>query len=52
MNLRFENDVKTYSIQTVMLAHVCCTQFENDVKTYSIQTATIATIAGISLRMM
>ena len=38
MNLRFENDVKTYSIQTaeIQLLYYCL--FENDVKTYSIQT--------------
>ena len=48
----FENDVKTYSIQTEKLPISAAQMFENDVKTYSIQTATIATIAGISLRMM
>ena len=37
-SLLFENDVKTYSIQTVRdhLRYLC--KFENDVKTYSIQT--------------
>ena len=39
MNLRFENDVKTYSIQTVNLVSFIQCRFENDVKTYSIQTA-------------
>ena len=38
MNLRFENDVKTYSIQTAVTRIVELQQFENDVKTYSIQT--------------
>ena len=38
MNLRFENDVKTYSIQTGMTTKDQERQFENDVKTYSIQT--------------
>ena len=34
----FENDVKTYSIQTGMTTKDQERQFENDVKTYSIQT--------------
>ena len=34
----FENDVKTYSIQTVVSAVCRSGLFENDVKTYSIQT--------------
>ena len=38
MNLRFENDVKTYSIQTIPNVVAACRVFENDVKTYSIQT--------------
>ena len=38
MNLRFENDVKTYSIQTTECRKCDCNRFENDVKTYSIQT--------------
>ena len=38
MNLRFENDVKTYSIQTQGIWNTICAEFENDVKTYSIQT--------------
>ena len=38
MNLRFENDVKTYSIQTMEHAAAFNDEFENDVKTYSIQT--------------
>ena len=38
MNLRFENDVKTYSIQTILSGLMYLSGFENDVKTYSIQT--------------
>ena len=38
MNLRFENDVKTYSIQTSTAVSYVAAPFENDVKTYSIQT--------------
>ena len=38
MNLRFENDVKTYSIQTQLTVVPFIVLFENDVKTYSIQT--------------
>ena len=38
MNLRFENDVKTYSIQTEPMLMSERVVFENDVKTYSIQT--------------
>ena len=34
----FENDVKTYSIQTQHLRCQAQIEFENDVKTYSIQT--------------
>ena len=34
----FENDVKTYSIQTRNLYSNYAGAFENDVKTYSIQT--------------
>ena len=34
----FENDVKTYSIQTGTPDHHRNLSFENDVKTYSIQT--------------
>ena len=34
----FENDVKTYSIQTPVDLRDAKSLFENDVKTYSIQT--------------
>ena len=36
--LRFENDVKTYGIQTLLLSDHLTPVFENDVKTYGIQT--------------
>ena len=38
MNLRFENDVKSDSIQTKPRTVLSKEPFENDVKTYSIQT--------------
>ena len=38
MNLRFENDVKMYGIQTPINAVVHWDEFENDVKMYGIQT--------------
>ena len=38
MNLRFENDVKMYGIQTVSTLAVIIVEFENDVKMYGIQT--------------
>ena len=49
---KFENDVKTYSIQTIETAVKIHTVFENDVKTYSIQTGITADPALIRLRMM
>ncbi len=52
MNLRFENDVKTYSIQTHLKITAAAPPFENDVKTYSIQTGITADPALIRLRMM
>ena len=38
LNLRFENDVKMYGIQTYCGAWQCRYLFENDVKMYGIQT--------------
>ena len=35
---KFENDVKTYGIQTKMRNPIQIYSFENDVKTYGIQT--------------
>ena len=52
MNLRFENDVKTYSIQTEKSTDNGATWFENDVKTYSIQTGKHGSRSVGSLRMM
>ena len=37
-NLRFENDVKEYGIQTIIQSDKCILWFENDVKEYGIQT--------------
>ena len=36
MNLRFENDVKMYGIQTLSVRYENTYEFENDVKTYGI----------------
>ena len=52
MNLRFENDVKTYSIQTNQLKYIAESEFENDVKTYSIQTRHVRHTGYHGLRMM
>ena len=38
MDLRFENDVKMYGIQTKAWPHGQVEKFENDVKMYGIQT--------------
>ena len=38
MDLRFENDVKMYGIQTDRKLIIATVQFENDVKMYGIQT--------------
>ena len=38
MNLRFENDVKMYGIQTATQVEADDRRFENDVKMYGIQT--------------
>lgn len=38
LNLRFENDVKEYGIQTRRTKNNGRSWFENDVKEYSIQT--------------
>ena len=48
----FENDVKTYSIQTEAPPSRIIYVFENDVKTYSIQTDDGDGTAWRSLRMM
>ena len=38
LNLRFENDVKEYGIQTLKNFGTSLNRFENDVKEYGIQT--------------
>ena len=40
----FENDVKTYSIQTRVPSAGVSSMFENDVKTYSIQTVPVGAV--------
>ena len=50
--MKFENDVKTYSIQTEGEDRVVGFKFENDVKTYSIQTNIKSGIWKNRLRMM
>ena len=39
LNLRFENDVKTYGTETNHISYIPKTMFENDVKTYGTETA-------------
>ena len=46
LNLRFENDVKMYGIQTPCVFGCPVTSFENDVKMYGIQTNAIASMLG------
>ena len=38
LNLRFENDVKMYGTQTIILINSSASVFENDVKMYGTQT--------------
>ena len=52
MNLRFENDVKMYGIQTKESREIHSLQFENDVKTYGIQTHSGDRFPAFRLRMM
>ena len=52
LNLRFENDVKTYGTQTLILDSRASREFENDVKTYGTQTIHTPTKPIPSLRMM
>ena len=42
LNLRFENDVKTYGTETPESGRIHVGQFENDVKTYGTETGTTA----------
>ena len=51
-NLRFENDVKEYGIQTKEVFTLSTLQFENDVKEYGIQTGGRQAIFRPGLRMM
>ena len=47
LNLRFENDVKTYGTETDNITEMQAHLFENDVKTYGTETmATHATIGN------
>ena len=48
LNLRFENDVKMYGTQTVVVTATHDRQFENDVKMYGTQT--IALVVSRSFR--
>ena len=52
MNLRFENDVKMYGIQTVLRVVKELELFENDVKMYGIQTKFNRDHVQSCLRMM
>ena len=52
LNLRFENDVKKYGIQTRKFVSATDTRFENDVKKYGIQTIDWSSGGGFCLRMM
>ena len=52
LNLRFENDVKKYGIQTLPYSPKFPQGFENDVKKYGIQTSTVIEFPSDGLRMM
>ena len=52
LNLRFENDVKMYGIQTNHRHRIPKSKFENDVKMYGIQTLNEFLKRKESLRMM
>ena len=52
MDLRFENDVKMYGIQTLPGLVIVFGSFENDVKMYGIQTDAITIYSQKCLRMM
>ena len=52
MDLRFENDVKMYGIQTCIRVESTRSWFENDVKMYGIQTLISWIVVPVSLRMM
>ena len=52
LNLRFENDVKMYGTQTIILKGAVKARFENDVKMYGTQTILPAVHHTSGLRMM
>ena len=52
LNLRFENDVKTYGTETTGSQIAFNMAFENDVKTYGTETGFSALLRYIGLRMM
>ena len=52
MNLRFENDVKTYGTETLRHKRNLFQLFENDVKTYGTETPIRPGIVTNCLRMM
>ena len=49
---QFENDVKTYGTETLMLSGIVINEFENDVKTYGTETVFNIVPHSNSLRMM
>ena len=52
MQLKFENDVKTYGTQAQSLNLQLMGLFENDVKTYGTQAVVCRGGCGLGLRMM
>ena len=52
LNLRFENDVKTYGTETEFRVMSKMLTFENDVKTYGTETEEIVLLYAVRLRMM
>ena len=52
LNLRFENDVKTYGTETCHTTERSHTPFENDVKTYGTETNVPFATDCSGLRMM
>ena len=52
LNLRFENDVKTYGTETNGFRKIYSFEFENDVKTYGTETKDKRRRGADRLRMM
>ena len=52
LNLRFENDVKTYGTETDQMSEQFEGLFENDVKTYGTETFPSINLQIFRLRMM